>query len=145
MSVVVVRQESPRVKTAWAFLTTNQQVKGLLGHDEVAAAVLLPAGFVALHAERLFFAIADGADAVGADAQRNHVLLDCRGATIAQRKVVFGGTALIAVTFDDDFDLRVIAQKIGGFAESAARVGANVRFIQIEIGVLHVLEEHLFQ
>jgi hypothetical protein len=41
----------------------------LLGADEVASAVLLPAGFVALGAEGLFFAEADGADAVGGDAQ----------------------------------------------------------------------------
>jgi hypothetical protein len=70
-------------KHLWAFLSTNKQVKGLLGHDKVAAAVLLPAGFVALHAEGLFFAVADSADAVGADAQRNHVLLDGGGATVA--------------------------------------------------------------
>src|SRR5216683_811112 len=134
-----------RKKHVWAFLSTNQQVKRLLGHDKVAAAVLLPAGFVALHAEGLFFAVADSADAVGADAQRNHVLLDGSGATVAERKVVFSGTALIAVAFDDDLDLRMIAQKIGGLAESGAGIGANVRLIQIEISVLHFLQEHLFQ
>jgi hypothetical protein len=46
-------------------------LRGLLGSDEVAASVLLPAGLVALAAERLFFAEADGADAVGRDAQGN--------------------------------------------------------------------------
>src|SRR5713101_1729484 len=134
-----------RKKHVWAFLSTNQQVKRLLGHDKVAAAVLLPAGFVALHAEGFFFAVADSADAVGADAQRNHVLLDGGCATVAERKVVFGGTALIAVTFDHDFDLRVITQKIGGLAKSGPGVGADVRLIQIEIGVLHILKEHFFQ
>ena len=55
----------------------------LLGADEVASAVLLPAGFVALGAEGLFFAEADGADAVGGDAQGDEILLDGAGAAIA--------------------------------------------------------------
>jgi hypothetical protein len=41
------------------------------------------------------------------------------------------------VAFDDDLDLRMIAQKIGGLAESGAGIGANVRLIQIKIGILH--------
>jgi len=39
-----------------------------VGGDEVAAAVLLPAGLVGFHAEGLLLAEADGADAVGGDA-----------------------------------------------------------------------------
>jgi len=72
----------------------------LLGADEVAAAVLLPAGFGALGAEGLFFAEAYGADAIGGDAQGDEILLDGAGAAIAKSEVVFGGAALIAVAFD---------------------------------------------
>ena len=39
----------------------------LLLVNEVPAAILLPAGFVFLHAERLFFAEADGLDTAGRD------------------------------------------------------------------------------
>ena len=62
----------------------------LLRANEVAAAILLPARFVALRAEGLFFAEADGADAIGGDAQRDEVLLDGAGAAVSERKVVFG-------------------------------------------------------
>jgi hypothetical protein len=55
----------------------------LLGADEVASAVLLPAGFGALGAEGLFFAEAYGADAVGGDAQGDEILFDGAGAAIA--------------------------------------------------------------
>jgi len=42
---------------------------GSVRFHEMAAAVLLPAGFIALHAEGLFLAEADGAEAVGRDAK----------------------------------------------------------------------------
>ena len=45
--------------------------KLLLIH-KVAAAVLLPAVFGALHAEGLFFAVADGADAIAGNARSGH-------------------------------------------------------------------------
>jgi hypothetical protein len=57
---------------------------------EVAAAVLLPARFVALGAERFLLAIADGANAVGVDAQLHQRLLGRVGTIVAQRQVVFG-------------------------------------------------------
>ncbi len=62
----------------------------LLLIDEVAAAILLPAGFVFFHAERLFFAVADGLNAVGADSCGYQSALDRRGALIAESEVVFG-------------------------------------------------------
>ena len=63
----------------------NGWLNELLGHYEVAAAILLPAGLVALHAERLFLAVAYGADAIGADAERDHVLFNGGSTTIAER------------------------------------------------------------
>src|SRR5712692_7763206 len=113
----------------------------LLGADEVAATILLPAGFVALRAEGLFLAETDGADAVGGDAQGDEILLDRTGATIAEREVVFGGTALVAMAFDGHAKLRVIAQEVGGLGERFASVRANVGFVEVEIGVTDFLVE----
>src|SRR6267378_168745 len=98
----------------------------LLGADEVAAAILLPARFVVLVAEGLFLAEADGADAIGGDAQGNEILLDGAGAAIAEREVVFGGAALVAVAFDGHAKLRIVAKELSGRGERLARVGANV-------------------
>src|SRR6267154_1315460 len=89
-------------------------LRALLGADEVAAAVLLPAGFGALGAEGLFFAEAYGADAIGGDAQGDEILLYCAGAAIAKSEVVFGGAALVAMAFDGYANAGVIAQEFGG-------------------------------
>src|SRR5436190_2199117 len=66
----------------------------------MAATILLPAGFGALHAERLLLAEADGAEAVGRDAQRDEILLDGTGAAITEAEVIFGRPTLIAMTCD---------------------------------------------
>src|SRR5258708_27457924 len=117
----------------------------LLGADEVAAAILLPAGFVVLGAEGLFLAEADGADAIGGDAQGDKILLHCTGATIAEREVVFGGTALVAMTLDSCANLRVIAQEVSGLGERFASVRANVGFVEVEIGVADFPQEDLIK
>src|SRR5260370_41498273 len=98
----------------------------LLGADEVAAAILLPARFVVLVAEGLFLAEADGADAIGGDAQGNEILLDGAGAAIAEREVVFGGPGLVAMAFNGHANLRVVAQEVGGFG---ARFGGLRRSV----------------
>src|SRR4029077_12564061 len=117
----------------------------LLGADEVASAILLPAGFVALAAEGLFFAEADGADAVGGDAQGDEILLGGAGAAIAESEVVFGGAALVAVAFDGHANAGIIAQEFGGLGERLASVGADVRFVEIKIGVANFLEEEFVE
>src|ERR1700733_5394086 len=55
----------------------------LLLINEMAAAVLLPASFVAFCAEGFFLAVADGLDPAGADATRGQSILDCTGAFVA--------------------------------------------------------------
>src|SRR5258706_14631226 len=105
--------------------------KRLLCHYQVATTVLLPAGFVALRAEGLFLAVADGADWIGADAQRHHVLFDGGGTAIAEREIVFGGAALVAMAFDDDLHLRIAAEKVSALAPGSASIGADVRFVEI--------------
>ena len=62
----------------------------LLLIDEVAAAVLLPTGFVGFHAERLFLAVADRLDAVGVNSSSNQCVLHGGGTGIAKGQVVLG-------------------------------------------------------
>jgi hypothetical protein len=88
----------------------------LLRTDKVAAAILLIAILSGLHAEGLFLAEAHGAEAVGRDAQGDEVLLNGTGATVAEREVVFGRAALVAMAFDREANLRVLTKEIASLA-----------------------------
>ena len=92
----------------------------------MTATVLLPASLGALHEERLLLAVADGAHAVPGDAQGDEVLLDGGGTAIAETQVVFRGAALVAMTFDGYFDLRIVLQEFRGLGERDACVGLGV-------------------
>src|ERR1700676_656732 len=107
----------------------------------MAAAILLPAGLVALVAEGLLLAEANDGEAVGRNAQRNEVLLDGAGAAIAQTQVVFRGATLVAVAFDGCFDRRVAFQEVRGLGKSGAGIGTNVGLVIVKIGVAHFLRE----
>src|SRR3989442_600113 len=111
----------------------------------MAATVLLPATFVVLHAEGLFFAVADGAQPVRGNSERDDVLLHGAGAAIAEAQIVFGGAALVAVSFDGHLNLRVVLQEIRGLRERLAGIGTNVRFVVIEICIAHFLQEELIE
>src|SRR5467141_282146 len=110
---------------------------GSVGLHEMAATVLLPAGLAALVAEGLLLAEADGAEAVGRNAQRNEVLLHGGGAAIAKGQVVFRGATLVAVAFDGCFDRRVAFQEVRGLGKSGAGIGTNVGLVKVEIGIAH--------
>ena len=69
---------------------------------EVAAAVLLPAGLVALGAEGRLLALADHLDAIGGDAQAHQVALHRIGAAFTEAQVVLRRAALVAVALDGD-------------------------------------------
>ena len=71
----------------------------------MAATILLIARLSGFIAERLFFAVADGAEAVRRNAQGDEILFYCGGATISETEVVFGGAALIAMAFDGGFNV----------------------------------------
>ena len=58
--------------------------RALLGHGEVVAAVLAPAGVVILRAEGLLLAVADGLHAIVVDAEIGEVTLRRGGATVAE-------------------------------------------------------------
>src|SRR5260370_39614725 len=103
----------------------------------MAAAVLLPAGFDALHTKGLLFAEADGAEAVGRYAQRYEILLDGGGAAIAEAQVVFRGPALVAMTFDGRLEPRIVFQEIRGLRKCSASIRTNVGLVVVEIGIEH--------
>jgi len=111
----------------------------------VAAAVLLPAGFVGLHAEGLFFAEADGVEISGRNAEVDKVLLDGVGAAIAKGEVVFSGAAFVAVAFDGDVSEWVALEEGSGLFESYAGVRTNVGLIEIEVSVTHFPGEEFFK
>src|SRR5208282_3977724 len=69
---------------------------------KVAAAVLLPTGFVGFGAEGLLLAPTGGQNVGRRNAEANEVFLDGVGATLTEGEVVFGGTALVAVAFDSE-------------------------------------------
>ena len=75
----------------------------------MTAAILLVAVIGGLHAERLFLAEADGVETISGDSQRDQVLFHRSGAAIAEGEVVFRRTALVAMTFDRDANLGVVA------------------------------------
>src|SRR5260370_37571463 len=95
----------------------------------MAATVLLVARLVVLVAEGLLLAEANGAEAVGRNAQRNEVLLDGAGAAIAQAQVVFRGAPLVAVAFDGCSYRWLPLQEVRSRAECHASGGTHFRLV----------------
>jgi hypothetical protein len=77
----------------------------------VGAAIPAPAGFRGLDALWGFFAVADYFDAAGQHAEFAKNSRNVGRAVISQAEVVLGGTALIAVPFDDQLHLREFGKK----------------------------------
>src|SRR5205823_7677883 len=95
----------PALRPSWSPLGYGhgQKRNASVGLDEMTAAVLLPAGFTVLLAERLLLAEADSGHAVGWNAKRNEILLNGGGPAVAEAQVVFSGSAFVAVAFDGHF------------------------------------------
>src|SRR5262245_19395767 len=70
------------------------------GHHELGPPVHLPRAFVVAGVERELFAVADGLQTVGRDAEREQIVLRRLRAAIPQRQIVFGCAPLVTVTFD---------------------------------------------
>ena len=108
------------------------------GHD-VDAAVALPAGFVVVFADGLLLAEADHVELRGGNAHLDQVVLGGAGTPVAQRDVVLGGTALIAVALDGQLVARVIFQDVAQFRgvglQGLHGVGAQRGLVVVEIGV----------
>src|SRR6266404_2363626 len=113
--------------------------------NEMAAAVLLPAGFVGLHAEGLFLAEADGIEISGRNAEVDKVLLDGVGAAIAKGEIVFSGAAFVAVAFDGDVGEWVALEECSGLFERYAGVRTNIGLVEIEVSVAHFPGEEFFK
>ena len=122
-------------------------VLGLLAFswNKVAAAVLLPAGFVGFSAEGFFLAPTGCENAIGRKAEADEIFLDGVGAALAEGEVVFGGTALVAVAFDGDADVGIIFQEVGGPLKSSAGIGTNFGGVIVEVGVTDFLEEEFVE
>src|SRR6185312_12520534 len=93
------------------FVVSSLATASVRFHPEVVAPVLRPAAFLVLAAERLLLAVADGADPVGADPQLHQFSLHRIGTVVAQRQVVFLGSAVVAVAFNHDRKVRVLVEK----------------------------------
>ena len=108
-------------------------------------AILLPARFIVLGAEWPLFAPAHGIHAVGGNAERNKVILGSLGAAFTEANVVFRRAALIAMALDGHANLRIRAQEFCGFCQVSAGVATNIGFVEVKVGVLHVLLEQFTQ
>src|SRR5271166_2413323 len=93
--------------------TPGTPLSPLLFVHEVTAAVLLPATFVRFGAERLFFAVTDGFDAIAGDSSLDERILYGVGAIGAQGQVIFGRTALVAMALDGNVNVGMLLQELG--------------------------------
>src|SRR5579875_1689889 len=116
----------------------------LVVHRKAGAAILRPALFGGLGAERLFFAVADHPDTAGRYALAYQHVLGRVGAVLAERQVVLVAAALVAVAADYDLDIRVGVQVAGVFGQRSLGVAADIRRVVIEEDVLHVGLELFF-
>ena len=113
----------------------------LLAVNEVIAAILLPAGLVALGAERLFLAIADDLDLAGCNAGFDQSVAGGVGTIIAKRKVVVGGTAFVAVSLDGEADRRMRLEECSISVDNGLIIRAQVVAIVVEVDVLYGLRK----
>ncbi len=111
----------------------------------MAATVFGVAGFVGFHAERLFFAVADGVEAVRGNAEADKILLDGIGTAIAEGEVVFGGAALVAMTLDGDAHGGILLEEGSVFLESRFGIATDFGAVVIEVGIANFLEEELVE
>ena len=116
----------------------------LLLVNEMATAVLLPASFVAFCAEGFFLAVADGLDPAGADAGRRQGALDSAGALVAQGQVIVGGPSFVAVSFDRETHIGMLAEELRVGLHRRLLVAAKVCLVIVEINILDALTEQVF-
>src|ERR1700693_1576806 len=114
----------------------------LLPGREMRAAVLLPANLVGFGTLRPLLAVADGPNSVPVVAELNQHLLGRTGALIAERGIVLGGTAFVAVAFHDDGEVRILGeyllQESGVLSQRIARVRPDIALVVIKEGILRL-------
>src|SRR5262249_31494430 len=111
--------------------------------NEMPTAVLLPAVFGVIGAERLFLTVADGLDCVGTDSALDQSSLDRIGAVVAQANVVLGGTALVSGSLNRVVDAGMLLQEVDIALQHSLLVAADIGLVVIEVNILHVLREKL--
>jgi hypothetical protein len=79
----------------------------------MSPAVLLPAGFIRYGAERFFFSVADGFDAVAGNTSLYQSTFDRIGAIGTESKVIFRRAALVGMAFNRDVNVGVLLQELG--------------------------------
>src|SRR5277367_3390359 len=109
----------------------------------MATAILLPTSLGGLVAERLLLAVADRLNVAGADAALRQGALHRACPAVAQRQVVFGGPALVAVSLDHEVDVGMLREESDIGLQRRLLVSADIGLVVIEVNVLDVLREQL--
>ncbi len=99
--------------SAHAAMDERRPDEGLLFHDEVDAAIFLPAHGVVLQTQGTVLAVARHIHLQLAHAQRFEVPLDREGAPFTQHQIVFRGADFIAATFQEHFGDMIVSQPFG--------------------------------
>ena len=79
---------------------------------------------------RALFTIRNGLDARRVDAQSDQVIFDRVRAAFAECKVVFTGAALVGMTFNNNFVLRIFLQPSGLQFEGATCFTGKIVFVE---------------
>src|SRR5215471_13529486 len=104
----------------------------LRGNDEMCPAVLRVRRLVVSGIEGELLPVADDAQAVAGDAERDEIRTRRCGAPLAQRQIVLGGPAFIAVSFDRDGPAGVALEHAGVLVEHALPIATEVAAIELE-------------
>src|SRR5579864_177448 len=106
------------------------------------AAIFLPAIFILLSALWFFLAVADGLERIGANAVANQRLLGRVSATLTQRQIVLGGTAVVAVAFNLDLPA-LLLDDLCRLRQCLLRVGTQISLVVVEVNILYHLGKKL--
>src|SRR5687767_14235955 len=102
-------------------------------HYESGATVQAPRLFARVVMLWPLLAVADRADAVGADPAAHQILAHGAGAPVAERDVVLRRADVAGVSFDLDSRLRILLHRLDGFIQGARRFGTQRVAVKIEM------------
>jgi hypothetical protein len=110
-------------------------------------AILLPAIFIMLGADRLFLAVADRRQLIARQSQGREVFFGLFGARIAQRQVIFVRSALVGKSLHRQLEVRIlldnICQRLSIGLQSRFGVGTQRVLVVVEICVLNAVQQIL--
>src|ERR1051325_339761 len=96
------------------------------------AAVLRPGAFVVSGIERELLAVAHRAKPIGADADRDEIGARGDRPAFAQRQIVLGGPAFVAMSLDRDGPAWILLQHRGVVVEELLRFGRQLVAVERE-------------